>query len=103
MGNPRRRRARLVSAPDDTRLRSDRAFAMEENVQAIKRWESNPAGAFESRERRREPSAVATPIKVTNSPAPREEREDRTPLLTIARGAVVAVIPLVRRRVVTIT
>jgi uncharacterized membrane protein len=41
MGNARRSRddARLVSTPDDTRLRADRASAVEENVQAIKRWE----------------------------------------------------------------
>jgi uncharacterized membrane protein len=41
MGNPRRRRgrARLVSTSDDTRLRADRASAVEENVQAIKHWE----------------------------------------------------------------
>jgi len=37
MGNPRR--ARLVSPPEDARLRPDRASAVEENVQAIKRWE----------------------------------------------------------------
>ena len=41
MGNPRRSRDndRLASTPDDTRLRPERASAVEENVQAIKRWE----------------------------------------------------------------
>jgi CRP/FNR family transcriptional regulator, cyclic AMP receptor protein len=42
MGNPTRSRddnARVLSTPDDTRLRSDRASALDENVQAIKRWE----------------------------------------------------------------
>jgi uncharacterized membrane protein len=40
MGNPRHRGdARLASTPDDTRLEPDRASALEENVQAIKRWE----------------------------------------------------------------
>jgi len=41
MGNPGRSRdnARLVSTPDGTRLKPDRGSALEENVQAIKRWE----------------------------------------------------------------
>jgi uncharacterized membrane protein len=41
MGNSRRSRgdARPASTPDDTRLRPDRGSALEENVQAIKRWE----------------------------------------------------------------
>ena len=41
MGNPRRSRcdARLVNTADDTRPRPDHPSALEENVQAIKRWE----------------------------------------------------------------
>jgi uncharacterized membrane protein len=41
MGNPRRSRgtARLASTPEDNELGPDRASALEENVQAIKRWE----------------------------------------------------------------
>ena len=41
MGNSRRSQgnARLVSTPDDNKLRPDRPSAVEENVQAIKRWE----------------------------------------------------------------
>jgi uncharacterized membrane protein len=38
MGNPRDD-ARLVNGPDDRGLTSSRASALEENVQAIKRWE----------------------------------------------------------------
>ena len=41
MGKRKRSRgdARLASRLDDDRLRPDRASALEENVQAIKRWE----------------------------------------------------------------
>ena len=42
MGNGKRSSgndSRLVSTPDDSRLRPDGASALDENVQAIKRWE----------------------------------------------------------------
>jgi len=41
MGNPRRSRgtARLATTLEDNGLGPDRASALEENVQAIKRWE----------------------------------------------------------------
>ena len=39
MGKQARGDARLVNGVDDTKLTSSRASALEENVQAIKRWE----------------------------------------------------------------